>query len=528
MGKEIGIDLGTTNTVVSYIDKKNKLKTLKNKGKTIIPSAIFFNSEDEWEIGDIALNKMKLNPKAGIRNFKSTIGSRDKFKITAENGDKIKLSSKDVASYFLNSVVKMIENRLIKEFGPEDGVIENAIITVPAKFSSTEKEATKYSAIDAGLRNVKLLAEPTAAAVGYQRESQENGKTILVYDFGGGTFDVSVLRENNGVFNEIATGGDKHLGGNTLTNNIVKFLLETLEDDYNLIMPELDEEIDEDDFEDEFDISFDAYKKNMQAIVDAADELKENISSSSEEELMIDIILADDKPIIFEVKFTREEVEDILKEDIEKTVKITREVIEEVVENENIKIDEIILAGGSSQIPLVKDILESNIDLPIKYADDVSSIISRGAAILANLNYSDGLMKAITNVELGIEIIEGTKFRVFEPLIEVNKNLPYKIEKEYSLKEDNQERLKIKIYERDIKNYPNATRVYDDGIEEIDELIISNLPKGLCKNDIYVKVVFDAKIDGSLNVSAELIDRYSARPIKDRDTIEVNKASNLE
>ncbi|MFI3211152.1 MAG: Hsp70 family protein [Peptostreptococcaceae bacterium] len=526
MGKEIGIDLGTTNTVVSYVNKKNKLKVLKNSGKMITPSAIFYKSEDEWIVGYSAVEMMKVNPIAGVINFKSIIESSDKIKIVAENGDILKLRPKETASHFLNSIIKNVENKLIKEFGIDDGVLESAVITVPAKFSSTKKEATKYCAKVAGLKDVKLLAEPTAAAIGYQRELGSSGKTILVYDFGGGTFDVSVLTENNGVFSEIATGGDDKLGGNNLNDRIIKLIQHVLFEDYDLDMPAIDDEVDEDDFEDDYKISFGSYIKNKQAIYNASNELKEELSSLDKIDLTMDIILSDESPLLFDFTLGKEEFNNLIKPDIEKTVKITRNIINEVFD-QDIVIDEIILAGGSSQIPLVKELLEKSIDLPIVFADDVSTIISRGASISANENYGDGLVKAITNVELGIEVSQGTRFKLFEPLIFVNQNLPYTVEKEYSLKEDNQERLKIKIFERDIKNYPNATRVFDDGVDEIDELLISNLPSNLSKDKFSIKIIFDAKIDGSLNVSAKIIDLSTNQMILDNE-VKVNKASNLE
>ena len=145
MGKEIGIDLGTTNTVVSYINRRGKLKSFKFEGKNVIPSAVYFLSEDEWEVGYIAKNKGIMNPKAYVDNFKSNMGDKKfKYPIVAENGDKFKVTARDVAKYFLSSIIKKIENKLIKEFGDKEGVVEKVIITVPAKFSSTEKEATKW------------------------------------------------------------------------------------------------------------------------------------------------------------------------------------------------------------------------------------------------------------------------------------------------------------------------------------------------------------------------------------------------
>ena len=524
MGKEIGIDLGTTNTIVSYIDKKNRLKSLKINKKQVTPSAVFFDTEDEWTIGTEAKNKMQTNVNAGVLNFKTTIGDKSRKVIIAEDGSKFKLSSKEITKCFLNSIIKGVEEKLIKEFGPEEGVIENVVITVPAKFSSTEKEATKWAAIEAGFKNVKLVAEPTAAAVAHQRENGDEGKNILVYDFGGGTFDVSILYEKNGVFNEVVTGGDKTLGGNKITQMIVEKILSSIEDDYDLEMPLLEEDYDEDEFE----IDEQSYKKNMSHIIEMVNEFKEKISSEDESEIILDIILPDKSAEMYEEVFKREEVEKMIYKEIKRTVEITKNVIEEA-KNYNIdKIDEIVLAGGSSQIPLVKQLLEEELEVPISFADDVSTLISNGAAILAKEGYSNGLEAiAKTNVELGIDAIQGQRYNMFETIIGINEELPHKAVKKFMLKEDNQDRIEIRIYERDIKNYPKSKRIFDNGVEEIDSLIIDNLPKNLKKDETDVKVTFNAQIDGSLSVGVELIDRKTNKSIKDSN-MKINKASNLE
>ena len=526
MGKEIGIDLGTTNTVVSYINRKGKLKSFKFDGKNIIPSAVFFLSEDEWEIGEVARNMGKINPSAYVSNFKSNMGDKkSKYIIIAENGESFKVTARDVAKYYLSSIIKKIENKLIKEFGDKEGVVEKVIITVPAKFSSTEKEATKWAAIEAGFENVMLLAEPTAAAVAHQRECETEGKTVLVYDFGGGTFDVSVLKENGGVFKEIATGGDKKLGGNTLTKEIMEFMLKIIKDDYDLYMP-----IDEDDFdEDDSNISAEDYRANMNAIFEEANSIKEDLSNENEREIILDLKLPNNSNKLAELGvIKRSDLEGLIKKYIDETIKITSDVVEEV-NNEGIeKIDEIVLAGGSSQIPMVKNELEKALNQKIIFADDVSTLISRGAAILANMNYSNGITTtAKTNVEIGLEVNDGVNYNMFEMLIPVNQELPYRCSREYTLTNNNQETVEIKIFERDIKNYPKSKKVFQDGIEEIDKLIISNLPKNLKKDDVKVIIEFIAEKDGSLDVNVDIKDSISGKSIKN-DSLTVNKESNLE
>ena len=245
MGKEIGIDLGTTNTVVSYVNKKGRLRCLRYENKNIIPSVVYFMSEKEFIIGEKAKKRYVSNPEAGIASFKSHLAEKEKIEVIAENGDKFKYRAKKVASNFLNQVINRIEEQLLKEFGPEEGCIGNVVITVPAKFNDAEKEATKWAAKNAGFENVKLATEPTAAAIAHRQESGQEGNSILVYDFGGGTFDVSVIHEERGRFVEIATGGDKHLGGNKLTDILAKYFFRIIEDDYGIELPFDEEEFDE-------------------------------------------------------------------------------------------------------------------------------------------------------------------------------------------------------------------------------------------------------------------------------------------
>ncbi|MBQ7628668.1 MAG: Hsp70 family protein, partial [Selenomonadaceae bacterium] len=211
MGKEIGIDLGTTNTVVSYVNKNGRIRALRYDKSEIIPSVLYFRAPDEYFIGDTAKKLLTQNPAAGIANFKTSIGDSQRHEIVAENGEIISLRSRDAAKLFLNKIVQGIESKLVKEFGAATGCIDRAVVTVPANFSSTEKSAVKNAANDAGLENIKLAAEPTAAAVAYENsKGDDTDEIILVYDFGGGTFDVSVIQKVHGAFEEITTGGDKH------------------------------------------------------------------------------------------------------------------------------------------------------------------------------------------------------------------------------------------------------------------------------------------------------------------------------
>ena len=507
MGKEIGIDLGTTNTVVSYMNKNGKLRQLRYDGKEIIPSVIYFRSESEYFIGEAAQKYFNNNPAAGIKNFKTTIGNSERHEIIPEVGKPFYKRSREIAQLFLNKIVVGMENKLIKEFGAIDGCIDRAVITVPANFSSTEKGATKNAARSAGLSDVKLAAEPTAAAIAYEdSQGDENSRSvILVYDFGGGTFDVSIIQKNNGAFEEITTNGDKHLGGNILTNILAEEILSRVNEDYGVEFPFAEDEFDED----YHGISLSEYRQNMNEIWRVANLIKEDLSESNDVIENFNIYLPNDKSELVTVDFSRDELEEYIKDSIERTVEITLKEIQRAKDLGFNKIDQIVLAGGSSNIPLVKERLEECLqNQDVVFCDDVSTLISRGAAVLAQ-RYAqiDSLSKAVTNVQMGVAATQGVHFERFQMIIPEDEPLPCAKKKIFYLSQDNQKKLEIEYYERDIKNFPNAVRVDDEGIEQIDSLIIDNLPPNLKAAETLVEVEFIAQKDGSLDINVELKDR---------------------
>ena len=509
MGKEIGIDLGTTNTVVSYVNKQGKLRQLRyNAQEKIIPSEIYFVSESEYYIGNRARKLKNKNPEAYVAKFKTKIGSSDRYVITPEKGEPFRRRAKDIAQLFLNKIIVDLQNELIKEFGPIEGTVSRAVITVPANFSSTEKSNTKSAARAAGFDDIKLTAEPTAAAVAYENSQgdDESESIILVYDFGGGTFDVSIIRRKGGAFEEITTGGDKHLGGNKLTNTLAKEILNRINDDYGLNYP-----FDEDEFDaDECEISLEEYRKIIESVWDATNTIKEELSDEDEVSGEVNIFFPGGKNKMIEVEFSREELENYVRDEIERTVDITLQTIQRAKDERGIdRIDQIVLAGGSSNIPLVKQTLEERLsEQDIVFSDDVSTLISRGAAILAKRYVEfENLSKAVTTVEMGIAATEGVHFGKFQVIIPADEPLPCVRKRTFYLPQDNMEKFEIKYYERDIKNFHDAKFVRDDGVEEIDSVMIDNLPPNLKASDVNVEVTFTAQIDGSLDIGVELKDK---------------------
>lgn len=509
MGKEIGIDFGTTNTVVSYVNKKGRLRQLAYDGENIIPTVIYFRSENDYVIGKAAKNLMAVNPQAGVDNFKLKIGDKDWIIIQPDEGPAFRRRRVHIATLFFNKIIAGVQDRLVKEFDAE-GFVDRAVITVPAKFNPSEKGCAKKAAIDANLDMVKLAPEPTAAAVAFESDFEEEmaDRTVLVYDFGGGTFDVSVIRRNNGRFEEIATGGDKELGGNVLTEKLMGLVLEQINAEFGLALPLFEDDFDED----EHGISSQDYKKNMVALKNATNTIKEALSDTESAEADLNVLVPNGNEL-FTVEISRDEFESLVLSEIKRTAAITLQTRDEALKQGVDHIDQIVLAGGSSNIPLVKTCLQEVFgdQEDIVYCDDVSTLISRGAAVLARRDTAfESIAQTKTCVQMGITATEGVLFGQFQTIIGENEPLPCTRKKIFQLAQDGQSRLEIRYYERDIKNWPNASRVGDKGISQIDVLMIENLPEGLKANECQVEVEFTAQKDGSLDMSATLVDMSGA------------------
>lgn len=530
MGKEIGIDFGTTNTVVSYFNKKGKLRQLKYKGDEIIPSAIYFYSKNEYVIGSLAKRLIIFDnqKQAGVLNFKPKIGEKEKIIVIAENGDTFSIRPREVARLFLNEIVHGIEEKLIKEFGPIEGCIDKTVITVPAKFNSTDKAAIKKAAKDAGFKTAKLVAEPTAAAVACQEdmgldEGDIQDKAILVYDFGGGTFDVSIIRKEGNKFQEIATNGDKNLGGNTLTDRLAEELLNRINDEYGMELPFSEDEFDES----YYTMPLIHYRQNMLAIWQAADVIKEELSESAEARKVCNIWLDDGTSAMYEAEFSRNELERYISRDVQRTIDITIRTIEEAREMGVENISPIVLAGGSSNIPFVKKSLEDKlVKDEIIYGDDVSTLISRGATILAECDLADELHDGKTNVQTGIAVTSGVQYGKFQAIIPENEPLPCSKTRRFKLMHDRQQRLEIHLYECDVKNFPKAVRIDDNGITLIDTLIIDDLPAGLQKDNTVIDVEITIQKDDTLAAVATVKDG-TGNTIQS-GSVSVKKESDLE
>lgn len=499
-GKEIGIDLGTTTTIVSYTGKKSgKLKQLKYDGEKLIPSVLYFHSESEWDIGANAVTQMQMHPLAGVANFKSRLSDHEfRYEVTAENGDHFFLKPREAVKRFLQKIVKGMEETLLKEFGAMGGTIERAVITVPAKFLMTAKNATKRAARDCGIE-VKVTKEPTAAATDYLHnysEFDKSGTAILVYDFGGGTFDVSVVERQQDSFKEIATGGDNSLGGNLLTERIVAYLIERIEERYAVSFPE-----DAEDAEELEGAAHLEYQMNMAEIQRKANQMKEALSEENEVEKDLQLTFNGEQKI-FETYLSREEFEEMIRPDIERTVDIVQRTLDKAAEKGIERIDTVVMAGGSSNVPLARTALKQKLPhLEIDPATNATFLISRGAALLAERVEKLEHIAQITNTQIGTVAKEGMVFNKFQMLIAENTPLPASGSRTFILDHDGQKEYKIPYYEYDVDNHPGMTRTDQDGMEQVDILAVE-LPEGLKRADTEIEVQFEMQLDGSIEIKA--------------------------
>ena len=368
---------------------------------------------------------------------------------------------------------------------------------------------------------IKLIYEPTAAAVAAHAD-EDNDSRLLIYDFGGGTFDVSLIQKEGDVYKQIKTDGDPKCGGNLLTEILARNLLDWANEEYGTNFP-----YDQEDFDEEFNgISEHKYKANIAAIKREADRVKISLSEDDETPASFPFWTSDDASKDYIVDVSRKDFENMIRKKINHTAEITRRVVDSDEAAAIGGIDKIIIAGGSGQIPMIREVLRDKLgDFPINRSEDVSTLISRGAAILAkNIDALENITSQKTTVQLGISSTVGMSYGIFQTIIEEGRDLPCENSCDFRLMADNQERLKISYYERDIKNYPAATRIDDEGVTQVDELEIE-LPGGLKKADTVIKVTFAMQKDSSLEISAKVLN--NAGQTVSEDKIKVNRVSDL-
>ena len=484
MGKVIGIDLGTTNSCVAVMDGKTP-KVIENaEGMRTTPSIVALTDDGERLVGQPAKRQAVTNPEKTIFAVKRLIGRRyddptvekDKklvpYKIVkASNGDAWveadgqTYSPSQVSAFILQKMKETAEAHLGQK-------VDQAVITVPAYFNDAQRQATKDAGKIAGLEVLRIINEPTAAALAYGLDKTKQG-TIAVYDLGGGTFDVSILEIGDGVFEVKSTNGDTFLGGEDFDMRLVSYLA--------------------DEFQKEQGINLRNDKLALQRLKEAAEKAKIELSSTTQTEINLPFITADATgPKHLTMKLTRAKFEALVDDLIQKTVEPCRKALKDAGLSAA-EINEVVLVGGMSRMPKVQEVVKQLFGKEPHKGVNPDEVVAIGAAIQAGVlqgDVKDVLLLDVTPLSLGIETLGG----VFTRIIERNTTIPTKKSQVFSTAEDNQGAVTIRVFQGE-----REMAVDNKILGQFDLMGIPPAPRGMPQ----IEVTFDIDANGIVNVSAK-------------------------
>lgn len=482
MGKIIGIDLGTTNSCVAVMEGNEPVVIPNDEGRRTTPSVVGFQDNGERKIGDPAKRQAITNPKRTIASIKRFMGrrasevqgemSRVAYTIAKGDNDTLRVdidgrmyTPQEISAMVLQKMKKVAEDYLGQE-------VTEAVVTVPAYFNDSQRQATKEAGEIAGLKISRIINEPTAAALAYGLDKRNKDMTIAVYDLGGGTFDISILDMGEGLFEVKSTNGDTHLGGDDFDGVIIDWLAELFKQQENI------------------DLRKDPMA--LQRLKDAAEKAKIDLSSSTETDITLPYITAvDGVPKHLTTKLTRAQFEKMIDVLVQRSLDPCRKALQDAGLTKN-DIDEVILVGGSTRIPRIQQAVEDFFGKKPNKGVNPDEVVAIGASIQGGVlsgDVKDVLLLDVTPLSLGIE----TMGNMYDVVIESNTTIPTKKSKVYSTASDNQPSVEIHVLQ--------GERPMAKDNRTVGRFILGDIPpapRGLPQ----IEVIFDIDANGILSVTA--------------------------